>query len=154
MGFFLVGGVLALVMRAELAAPGLQVVSEEAYAQLFTMHGTIMMLLFGTPVVAAFANFLVPLQVGAAEMVFPRLNALSFWLFLFGGLIVLSGFAAAGGAADVGWTGYPPNSELRYSTTTGTDLWIVGLALTGVASILGALNFTATIYTRRAPGMS
>jgi cytochrome c oxidase subunit 1 len=146
--------VMALVMRAELAAPGLQVVNEETYDQLFTMHGTIMMLLFGTPVVAAFANYLVPLQVGAADMVFPRLNALSFWLFLFGGLIVMSGFAAAGGAADVGWTGYPPNSELTYSTTTGTDLWIVGLALTGVASILGALNFTATIYTRRAPGMS
>jgi len=154
MGFFLVGGLFALIMRAELAAPGLQVVNEETYSQLFTMHGTVMMLLFGTPVVAAFANFLVPLQVGAAEMVFPRLNALSFWLFLFGGLIVMSGFAAAGGAADVGWTGYPPNSELTYSTTTGTDLWIVGLALTGVASILGALNFTATIYTRRAPGMS
>jgi cytochrome c oxidase subunit I len=154
MGFFLVGGLFALVMRAELAAPGLQVVNEETYDQLFTMHGTIMMLLFGTPVVAAFANFLVPLQVGAADMVFPRLNALSFWLFLFGGVIVMSGFASAGGAADIGWTGYPPNSELTYSTTTGTDLWIVGLALTGVASILGALNFTATIYTRRAPGMS
>jgi cytochrome c oxidase subunit 1 len=154
MGFFLVGGVFALIMRAELAAPGLQIVNEETYDQLFTMHGTLMMLLFGTPIVAAFANFLVPLQVGAADMVFPRLNALSFWLFLFGGLIVLSGFAAAGGAADVGWTGYPPNSELTYSTTTGTDLWIVGLALTGVASILGALNFIATIYTRRAPGMS
>jgi cytochrome c oxidase subunit 1 len=154
MSFFLVGGVMALLIRAELAAPGLQVVNEETYDQLFTMHGTVMMFLFGTPVVAAFANYLVPLQVGAAEMVFPRLNALSFWLFLFGGLIVMSGFASAGGAADVGWTGYPPNSELTYSTTTGTDLWIVGLALTGVATILGALNFTATIYTRRAPGMS
>jgi cytochrome c oxidase subunit 1 len=87
-------------------------------------------------------------------MVFPRLNALSFWLFLFGGLIVLSGYVAAGGPADVGWTGYPPNSELTFSTTTGTDLWIVGLALTGVAAILGGVNFVATIYTRRAPGMS
>jgi cytochrome c oxidase subunit 1 len=152
--FFLVGGLFALVMRTELAAPGLQVVDEQAYNQLFTMHGTIMMLLFGTPMVAAFANYLVPLQVGTAEMVFPRLNALSYWLFLFGGLIVMSGFLAAGGAADVGWTGYPPNSGLRYSATTGTDLWIVGLGLTGVASILGAINFIATIYGRRAPGMA
>jgi cytochrome c oxidase subunit 1 len=153
-GFFLFGGVLALLIRSELAVPGLQLVNEEAYDQAFTMHGTIMLLLFGTPTVAAFANYLVPLQIGAADMVFPRLNALSFWLFLFGGLIVLSGYAAAGGPADIGWTGYPPNSELTFSTTIGTDLWIVGLALTGVATIMGAINFTATIYTRRAPGMS
>jgi cytochrome c oxidase subunit I len=153
-GFFLFGGILALLIRSELAVPGLQLVSEEGYDQAFTMHGTIMLLLFGTPTVAAFANFLVPLQIGAADMVFPRLNALSFWLFLFGGLIVLSGYAAAGGPADIGWTGYPPNSELVFSTTIGTDLWIVGLALTGVATIMGAINFTATIYTRRAPGMS
>ena len=153
-GFFLAGGVMALLIRTELTSPGLQVVNEQTYNQLFTMHGTVMMLLFGTPMVAGFANFLVPLQIGAADMVFPRLNALSFWLFLFGGLIVMSGFLTAGGAADVGWTGYPPNSELRFSSTTGTDLWIVGLALTGVASILGAVNFVATMYTRRAPGMS
>jgi cytochrome c oxidase subunit 1 len=113
-----------------------------------------MMFLFGTPMVAAFANYLVPLQIGTADMVFPRLNALSYWLFLFGGIVVLSGYFAAGGAADVGWTGYVPNSDLHYSTTTGTDLWIVGLALTGIATILGAINFTTTIYTRRAPGMS
>ena len=152
--FFLFGGILALLIRSELAVPGLQFVNEEGYDQAFTMHGTIMLLLFGTPTVAAFANYLVPLQIGAADMVFPRLNALSFWLFLFGGLIVLSGYASAGGPADIGWTGYPPNSELTFSTTTGTDLWIVGLALTGVATIMGAINFTATIYTRRAPGMS
>jgi cytochrome c oxidase subunit 1 len=154
MAFFLFGGILALVIRTELAAPGLQLVNEEGYSQLFTMHGTIMLLLFGTPMVAAFANYLVPLQVGTAEMVFPRLNALSFWLFLAGGTIVMLGYAARGGPADVGWTGYPPNSEIPYSTTTGTDLWIVGLALTGVGTILGAVNFIATIYTRRAPGMS
>ena len=152
--FFLIGGLLALLMRLELAQPGLQLVDAEAYNQTFTMHGTIMMFLFGTPMVAAFANYLVPLQVGTADMVFPRLNALSYWLFLFGGIVVLSGYFAAGGAADVGWTGYVPNSDLHYSTTTGTDLWIVGLALTGIATILGAINFTTTIYTRRAPGMS
>ena len=153
-GFFFIGGLLAMLIRAELAAPGLQLVDEQGYNQSFTMHGTIMMLLFGTPAVSAFANYLVPLQIGAADMVFPRLNALSFWLFLFGGLIVMSGYVAIGGPADVGWTAYPPNSELQYSTTTGTDLWIIGLALTGVAAILGAVNFVATIYTRRAPGMS
>ena len=154
LAFFLAAGLMALVIRAELAVPGLQLVSEQAYSGLFTIHGTAMMLLFATPMVAAFANYLVPLQVGAADMVFPRLNALSFWLFLFGGLIVLSGFLVASGPADVGWTGYPPNSSVPYSTTTGTDLWIVGLLLTGVASILGAVNFAATILTRRAPGMA
>ena len=153
-GFFLLGGLLAVVIRSELAVPGLQLTDQEGYNQLFTMHGTIMMLLFATPAVAGLANFLLPLQIGAADMVFPRLNALSFWLFLFGGLIVISGYLAAGGPADVGWTGYVPNSELPYSTTIGTDLWIVGLALTGVASVLGAVNFISTTYTRRAPGMS
>jgi cytochrome c oxidase subunit 1 len=153
-GFFLFGGLLALVIRTELAQPGLQLFDEQGYSQAFTMHGTIMLLLFGTPMVAAFANFLVPLQIGAADMVFPRLNALSFWLFLSGGFIVLGGYAAAAGPADVGWTGYAPNSGVPYSTTVGTDLWIVGLALTGVATVLGAVNFVATIYTRRAPGMS
>jgi len=154
LGFFLAAGLMALVMRAELAVPGLQLLTEQGYNGLFTIHGTAMMLLFATPMVSAFANYLVPLQVGAADMVFPRLNALSFWLFLFGGMVVMSGFLVASGPADIGWTGYPPNSLLPYSTTTGTDLWIVGLLLTGVASILGAVNFVITIFTRRAPGMS
>jgi cytochrome c oxidase subunit 1 len=154
LGFFLAAGVMALLIRAELAIPGLQLMSTQAYNGLFTIHGTAMMLLFATPIAAAFANYLVPLQIGAADMVFPRLNALSFWLFLFGGIIVLSGFLVASGPADSGWTGYPPQSSMPYSSTTGTDLWIVGLLLTGAASILGAVNFTATIMTRRAPGMS
>ena len=152
--FFLLGGVLAMVMRGELAVPGLQLVDEQGYNQLFTMHGTIMMLLFATPAAAGLANYLLPLQIGTADMVFPRLNALSFWLFLFGAIIVLSGYLSAGGPADVGWTGYPPNSDRTYSTTTGTDLWLLGLALTGVASVLGAVNFISTIVARRAPGMS
>jgi len=152
--FFLLGGLIALTMRTELAAPGMQLTTEEGYNQMFTMHGTLMMLLFATPTSVGLANYFVPLQIGAADMSFPRLNAFSYWLFLFGGLIVLSGYATIGGPADVGWTGYPPLSELHYSTTTGTDLWIVGLALTGIASVLGAVNFIATIYTRRAPGMS
>jgi cytochrome c oxidase subunit 1 len=154
LAYFLIGGSLALVIRSELAVPGLQITTAEGYDQLFTMHGTIMMFLFATPMVAGLANYLVPLQIGAADVVFPRLNALSFWMFLFGGLVILSGYLVQGGPADIGWTGYPPNSELQYSTTSGTDLWIVGLALVGIASILGAINFIATIYTRRAPGMS
>jgi cytochrome c oxidase subunit 1 len=153
-GFFLFAGLLALLMRTELAAPGLQVTDEQGYSQLFTMHGTLMMLMFATPAAAGLANYLVPLQIGAADMVFPRLNALSFWLFLFGGLVLMSSYLTAGGPPDIGWTGYPPNSERPYSTTAGTDLWIIGLGLTGVASIMGAVNFMATIISRRAPGMS
>jgi cytochrome c oxidase subunit I len=150
---FLIGGLLAMEMRTELAAPGLQLVSEEGFDQLFTMHGTIMLLLFGTPMAIGLANAIVPLQIGAAEMAFPRLNALSFWLFLFGALIVLSGFLSAGGPAAAGWTGYVPLSGATYEPTIGLDLWIVGLALVGVSSIIGSINFIVTIYNRRAPGM-
>jgi cytochrome c oxidase subunit 1 len=153
-GFFFFAGILALVIRSELAEPGLQLVDEHGYDQLFTMHGTVMLLLFATPAAAGLANYLLPLQIGTADMVFPRLNALSFWLFFGGACVVLSGYLATSGPADVGWTGYAPNSSLTYSTTTGTDLWIVGLMLVGIASILGAINFVATLYTRRAPGMS
>jgi cytochrome c oxidase subunit 1 len=152
--FFFVGAALAGVIRAELAIPGVQLVDAEAYSQTFTMHGTIMMFLFATPAVAGLANYLIPLQIGAADMAFPRLNALSVWLFLFGGLVVVSGYLAQSGPADVGWTGYVPLSELPYSTSTGTDLWLVGLLLVGLSSILGAINFVTTVYTRRAPGMS
>jgi cytochrome c oxidase subunit 1 len=153
-GFFLVGGLLATLMRAELAQPGMQLMGEETYNELFTMHGTIMMLLFGSPIAIGFANYLVPLQIGAAEMAFPRLNALSYWIFLFGGLIVLSGFATRGGAAAAGWTAYAPLSGPAYSPGVGMDLWIVGLGLTGMSAIMGAVNFIATIFTRRAPGMT
>lgn len=151
--FFFIGGLLALVMRAELAQPGLQLVGQQTYDEWFTMHGTIMLFLFGTPMVAGFANYIVPLQIGAADMAFPRLNALSYWLFLFGGCIVLSGFLTTGGAAAAGWTGYAPLSNDVYSAGAGLDLWIVGLALVGVSSVLGAVNFLVTIYGRRAPGL-
>jgi cytochrome c oxidase subunit 1 len=152
--FFLVAGLMALLMRAELAAPGLQLMGEGTYNELFTIHGTVMLLIFGTPAMAGFANYLVPLQIGAAEMAFPRLNALTYWLFLFGSLIVFSGFFTASGAADAGWTGYAPLSGGIGSPGPGLDLWIVGLFLTGVSTILGAVNFMATIYTRRARGMT
>ena len=153
-GFFFVGGLMAELIRLELAEPGLQLVTEGQYDELFTLHGTIMLLLFGTPMVAGFANYVVPLQIGAADMAFPRLNALSFWLFLAGGLVVLSGLFVSGGAAAAGWTGYAPLNDGTYSPGTGMDLWIVGLALVGISSILGAINFITTIYARRAPGMT
>src|SRR6202000_2268284 len=108
LAFFAIGGVMALLMRAELARPGLQFLSLEQYNQLFTMHGTIMLLLFATPIVFAFANYIVPLQIGAPDVSFPRLNALAFWLFAFGGTMVVSGFATPGGAADFGWFAYQP----------------------------------------------
>ncbi|GAB3903938.1 hypothetical protein GCM10029964_096670 [Kibdelosporangium lantanae] len=107
-GFFMVGGVMALLMRAELGLPGLQFLSPEQYNQLFTMHGTIMLLLYATPNVFGFANFVLPLQIGAPDVAFPRLNAMSYWLYLFGGLITISGFLTPGGAADFGWTAYTP----------------------------------------------
>ena len=152
-GFALVGGLLAEIIRLELAAPGQQLVDASVYDQLFTVHGTLMLLFFAGPLAIGFANAIVPLQIGAADMAFPRLNALSFWLFLFGGLIVMAGFLTSGGAAAAGWTGYPPLSNAQYSPQAGMDLWIMGVALVGVSGILSALNFMVTIYGRRAPGM-
>ncbi|MEV4807031.1 cytochrome c oxidase subunit I [Nonomuraea sp. NPDC049421] len=152
--FFALAGVMALVIRAELMQPGLQVVSNEAYNQLFTMHGTIMMLLFATPLFAGFANVIMPLQIGAPDVAFPRLNAVSFWLFLFGGLMVVSGFFTNGGAADFGWFAYTPLSHSTYSPTLGGDLWLMGLALSGLGTILGAVNFFTTVVCMRAPGMT
>ena len=153
-GFFLLAGFLALIMRAELAQPGLQFVSLEQYNQLFTMHGTIMLFLFATPTFVGFGNVMVPLQIGAADVAFPRMNMLSYWLFLFGGLIAVSGFLTPGGAASFGWTAYAPLSNATYSPGPGGDLWIMGLALSGLATILGAVNFITTVLTLRAPGMT
>ncbi|WML62896.1 cytochrome c oxidase subunit I [Rhodococcus sp. AH-ZY2] len=152
--FFAVGGVMALIMRSELAVPGLQFLSNEQYNQLFTMHGTIMLLMYATPVVFGFANYILPLQIGAPDVAFPRLNAFSYWLYLFGSLIAVSGFLTPGGAADFGWTAYAPlNSEL-HSPGMGANLWIVGLAVSGLGTILGAVNFVTTIVCLRAPGMT
>ena len=153
-GFFMAGGAMALLIRGELARPGLQFLSNEQYNQLFTMHGTIMLLLYATPILFGFANYIVPLQIGAPDVAFPRLNAFSYWLFLFGGLIVLSGFLTPGGAADSGWTAYAPLSESMHSPGPGQDLWIVGLILSGLGTILGAVNFITTIVCMRAPGMT
>src|SRR6188508_2509903 len=139
MGFFLFGGVLALAMRAELANPGLQFLSYETYNQFFTMHGTIMLLLFATPLFAGFANAIMPLQIGAPDVAFPRLNMLAYWFYLFGGLIASAGFLSPSGAASFGWFAYAPlNSEVN-SPGVGGDLWIMGLYMAGLGTILGAV---------------
>jgi len=152
--FFMIGGLLALVMRAELARPGMQFLTPEQYNQLFTMHGTIMLLFFATPSVFAFANLVLPLQIGAPDVAFPRLNAFSYWLYLFGATVACLGFATPGGAADVGWTFYTPLSDAVNSPSTGMDLWILGLALSGLGTILGGVNMVTTVITLRAPGMT
>src|SRR3954466_6087471 len=153
--FFLLAGVMALLMRAELFSPGLQIVNtKEEYNQLFTMHGTLMLLLFATPSFAGLANAVMPLQIGAPDVAFPRLNMLSFWLFLFGGLIATSGFLLPNGPADFGWTAYTPLSTELGSPGYGSNLWIAGLALAGFGTILGAVNFIVTIICMRAPGMT
>jgi cytochrome c oxidase subunit 1 len=152
--FFLLGGVMAMVMRAELAEPGRQLLSPQAYNQLFTVHGTIMIFLFVAPFALGLGNYLLPIQVGAPDMAFPRLNALSYWLLLAGGLAVLAGFGTFGGAAAAGWTGYTPLSGPRYSPGAGVDLWLFGLMLTSASSIMTAVNFLATTFLLRAPGMT
>src|SRR5690349_1165099 len=154
LAFFMLGGLMALLMRAELARPGMQFLSPEQYNQLFTEHGTIMLLLFATPIVFAFANFVLPLQIGSPDVAFPRLNAFSYWLFLFGGLMVISGFIAPGGAADFGWYAYAPLNSEANSPGVGGDLWILGLVLAGLGTILGAVNMITTVITLRAPGMT
>ncbi|MGX1881856.1 aa3-type cytochrome oxidase subunit I [Streptomyces sp. NPDC055287] len=152
--FFLVAGLMALMMRAELARPGLQLMSNNEFNQAFTMHGTIMLLLFATPTFAGFANEIMPLQIGAPDVAFPRLNMLSYWLFLFGGLIVLGSLLAPSGPANFGWFAYAPLNGLERSPGIGADLWIMGLALSGFGTILGAVNFLTTIIGMRAPGMT
>ncbi|NUR83704.1 MAG: cytochrome c oxidase subunit I [Nonomuraea sp.] len=152
--FFLVAGVMAMMIRAELAQPGMQIVTQQEYNELFTMHGTIMLLLFATPLFAGFANVVMPLQIGAPDVAFPRLNAVAYWMFLFGGLIALAGFISPGGAADFCWFAYTPLSGPTYSPSIGGDLWIMGLALSGLGTILGSVNFITTIIGMRAPGMT
>jgi cytochrome c oxidase subunit I len=152
--FFIAGGIMAMMMRAELAQPEMQYLSPEQYNQLVTMHGTIMLLLFATPLFFAFANLIMPLQIGSPDVAFPRLNAFSFWLFLFGGLIASAGFLTPGGAADFGWYAYAPLSTAVHSPGAGASLWFAGLVVGGLGTILGAVNFITTIVCLRAPGMT
>ena len=151
--FFLVGGVEALLIRLQLAAPDNTVLNADLYNQMFTMHATTMVFLFVMPMAAAFANYFLPLQIGARDVAFPRINALGFWLFLFGGIFLNTSWIL-GGAADGGWFMYSPNSSPLYSPSHGIDFWVMGLQITGIASLVGAINLIVTIINMRAPGMS
>src|SRR3954452_18196705 len=152
--WFLVAGLMALVMRSELANPGMQFVNDEVYNQLFTMHGTIMLLLFATPLFFGVGNVIMPLQIGSPDVAVPRLDIFRYWLYLFGGLSAAAGFITPGGAADFGWFMYVPLSDVVRSPGVGGDLAIMGLYLAGLGTILGAVNFITTIICMRAPGMT
>ncbi len=153
MAFFVVGGIEALLIRLQLAQADGTILSADKYNQMFTMHATTMIFLFVMPMASAFANYLLPLQIGARDVAFPRLNALSLWTFLAGGIVVNSSWIL-GGAADGGWFMYAPNSSVPFSPTHGIDFWIMGLVLTGIASQVGAINLIVTAINMRAPGMT
>jgi cytochrome c oxidase subunit I len=150
--FFVAGGIMALLIRTQLSQADNKFIEGDGYNELFTMHGTTMIFLVVVPILAGFANYLVPLMIGARDMAFPRLNALTYWLFLFGGVILLLSFFAQGGAAKGGWTSYPPNTV--YAEGNGQDLWILALHVLTIASLAGAINFVVTIHNLRARGMS
>ncbi len=152
--FFLCAGVMALLMRIQLLGPDQHFVSDQQYNELFTMHGILMLLLFATPLFVGFANEIMPLQIGAPDVAFPRMNILSYWFFLFGGLILLASFLTPGGAASFGWYAYSPLSSAIYSPGVGADMWIMGLVLSGLGTILSGVNFITTIFCMRAPGMT
>ncbi len=152
--FFVAGVILAQVLRLETSTPGEQLVNASQYNQLFTMHGSTMIFLFVIPMLAGLANYVVPLQIGARDMAFPRLNMLSYWLLLFGGLTMYAGFLVDGGPATAGWTNYVPLSGKQYSPGVGTDLWLLAVAMVGTSSLIGGVNFIVTILKLRAPGMT
>ncbi|HEY7793274.1 MAG TPA: cytochrome c oxidase subunit I [Gaiellaceae bacterium] len=150
--FFVAGGVLALLMRTQLAEANNDFLTRDSYNEVLTMHGTTMVFLVVVPILAGFGNFLVPLMIGARDMAFPRLNAFSYWMFLFGGLVLLLSFFAAGGAAKAGWTSYPPLS--LKTEGNGQDLWILSLHILSISSLATAINFIVTIVNMRTRGMS
>src|SRR5205085_10651244 len=154
--FFVVGGIFALLMRAQLATPNEHFVTRDSYNELFTMHGTTMIFLFVVPILAGFANYLVPLMIGARDMAFPRLNALSFWLYLLGGIVLWLSWFSHGGAPHAGWWSYPTLSEnFPYASPGhGQDYWILSIHILTLSSLLGAINFIVTIHNMRAPGMT
>ncbi|MCG7457101.1 cytochrome c oxidase subunit I [Corynebacterium sp. ACRPH] len=152
--FFMIGGLMALLIRIELFAPGQQFLSNEQFNQLFTMHGTIMLLLYGSPMVFGFANYILPLQIGAPDVAFPRLNAFGFWMTTAGGVVMLLGFLTPGGAADFGWTMYMPLADATHSPGVGSELWILGVGVGGIGTIASAVNMITTILCLRAPGMT
>jgi cytochrome c oxidase subunit 1 len=150
--FLLISGLMAIFMRLQLSQANGDVLSPERYNELITFHGTAMVFLVGVPILAGFANYLVPLMIGAADMAFPRLNALSYWMFFLGGAVLLLSFFAKGGAAQAGWTGYPPLSTQQAGN--GVDFWILGLHLLTVSTMAGSINFIVTIHNLRTRGMS
>ncbi len=150
--FFILGGVEALMIRLQLGAPNNTLVTPEIYNQLFTMHGSTMIFLFVVPMMAGIANYFVPLMIGARDMAYPRLNALSFWLLLAGGIVFYA--SVFWNPPEAGWSSYPPLSSAAFSPSGGQDAWIYLIHLTGLSSILGAVNFYATIANMRARGMS
>ncbi|MFL5902856.1 MAG: cytochrome c oxidase subunit I [Solirubrobacteraceae bacterium] len=149
--FFLVGGIEALLIRIQLGAPDNTFLTPEKYNQLFTMHGTTMIFLFVVPMMAGFGNYFVPLMIGARDRAFPRLNALSYWLFLFGAIVLYVSLFF--NPPEAGWTSYTPLSSSAYLPNSGVDAWIFMVHLTGLSSLLGAVNFYVTIANMRAPGM-
>jgi len=151
--FFLVGGLEALVIRLQLARPGATVVSAETYNALFTMHGTTMVFLAVMPLNAAFFNYMVPLMIGARDVAFPRLNALSYWIFLVGGLFLNASFLV-GAPPDAGWFGYANLTSIQFSPGLSIDFWVLSLQVLGVSSMIAGVNFIATILNMRAPGMT
>ncbi len=152
--FFLVGGIEALLMRIQLAQPRFSFLSPEAYNQIFSMHGTTMIFLVVMPMLIGFSTYIVPLHIGARDMAFPRLNAFSFWVLLFGGLLLYFSFLAPGGAPAVGWFAYAPLNERPFSSNLGVDYWALGLLCTGTGSIAAGINIIVTVLTLRAPGMT
>jgi len=151
--FFFAAGAMAMLMKTQLARPNNGFLTPQEYNQIFTMHGTTMVFLFGMPVLAGFANYLVPLMIGARDMVFPRLNAFSYWSYLAGGLLLYSSFLA-GGAPDAGWFSYAPLTESPFSKGMGMDYWSISIIMLGLSSIAGAVNVLVTVLTMRAPGMT
>jgi cytochrome c oxidase subunit 1/cytochrome c oxidase subunit I+III len=151
--FFFLAGLIALVMRAQLTAPNNHVVGPETYNELFTMHGTMMIFLFNTPILAGFGNYLVPLQIGTRDMSFPRLNAFSYWVFLLAGIFMLSSFLV-GKPPNGGWFAYVPLTDKTYTPGLNMDFWGLGVVFVGLSTTVGSINFIVTIFKNRAPGMS
>jgi cytochrome c oxidase subunit I len=151
--FFLLGGIEALLLRLQLAQPDGTVLSAEVYNQMFTMHGTTMIFMVVMPLSSAFANYLMPIMLGARDVAFPRLNAFSYWAFVLGGIFMYSSFLL-GGAPNGGWFGYAPNTSITFSPGHNIDFWVFGLQILGIASTTGAVNLVVTALNMRAPGMS
>ncbi|HEV8685719.1 MAG TPA: cytochrome c oxidase subunit I [Gaiellaceae bacterium] len=151
LAFFVAGGILATLLRTELATPESDVLSREHYNQVMTLHGVTMIFLVVVPILAGFGNFILPLHIGARDVAFPRVNALSFWLYLLGGCVIYASWFGAGGAADTGWTLYPPYAQ---QSGAAVDLTILGLHIVAISSLVGAINFIVTVHSLRAPGMT